>query len=142
MIECGVIVSTKDGFATIQMQKGDNCKDCNICDSFGGGFRSIEAVNHIGAKIGDRVEVEIKSYNLLKYSFLVFIFPILMLIGGYFAGISLFNNGETNEGYGILGAFIGLLLSFILIKTIDKLVGGNKKTYAQIVHLSAGSELK
>jgi len=136
MIECGVVVSTKDGFATIRMQKGEACKDCNICDSFGDGFRSIEAVNDIGAKIGEQVEVEIKSSNLLKYSFLVFIFPILLMIGGYFAGISLMNNGGSNEGSGILGAFTGLLLAFVLIKIIDKGLGGDKKTYAQIIHSS------
>ena len=139
MIECGVVVSTKDGFATIRMQKGDACKDCNICESYGEGFRSIEAVNDVGAEIGDQVEVEIKSSNLLKYSFLVFIFPVLMMIGGYFAGISLIKNGGSNEDYGILGAFTGLLLSFVLIKVIDKALGGNKKNYAQIIHSSVGS---
>jgi len=134
MIECGIVISAHNGFATVQMQKGDNCKDCTICDSYGAGFRSIEAVNNIGAQVGDSVEVEIKSSNLLKYSFLVFIFPIIMMIAGYFAGISIYNKGEIHEGYGILGSLTGLLLSFVLIKIVDKVWGGNKKTYAQIIH--------
>ena len=46
----------------------------------------MEAVNTIGAKVGDRILLHFKSGDLIKVTFLLYVFPVLMLLLGAVVG--------------------------------------------------------
>lgn len=135
MIEQGVVVSLNNEIATVQMEKGEKCQNCTVCDSMGTEFRTLEAVNRPGAQIGDRVEVEIKAANVLLYSFLLFIFPILLMITGYFTGTVITGNGGAKEGSGVAGSILGLVIAFVFVKIYANKIKGDKKIIAYVNHI-------
>ncbi len=134
MTEDGIVTSINNNLVTVQMEKGDQCKECNICETIGGGFRCIEALNTLNAKAGDRVRVEIEPKTMLTSSFLVFILPLIFLVVGYFIGSSL-GAESASEGYGILGGLLFLALSFVVVKYLDKYKSKNQQTYAKVIEL-------
>ncbi len=70
---------------TVQSSACKSCSSRHSCNaSSGGKEREVEAINSAGAKVGDRIQLAIKTSSLLKATFLLYVFPILcMLIGGF-----------------------------------------------------------
>jgi sigma-E factor negative regulatory protein RseC len=118
MQETGTIISIDGNNAVIQINRGEKCEGCNVCHAFGENKMRLEAVNNIGASVGDCVNVNIEPKNVIKSSMIIFVFPLLMLLVGYFIAIQFVP--PYTEGTGILGALIALALSFVIIKVTDK----------------------
>ena len=132
MREVGVVVSTSGLMAEVQFSKGPQCEGCHACD----GFRSDKDLgtllvrNAVGAKAGERVEVEIAPGALLTSAFLVFVFPLLGLAAGYVLASAVFH---ASQGMAVLGAFLGLGGAFLALKLWDRLFANRKKTTPVIV---------
>ncbi len=118
MQEIGTIVSLRGNKALIQVNRGDKCEGCNVCHAFGENKMQLEASNRIDAQVGDVVQVDINPGDVLRGSVLVFLFPLAMMIVGYFVGMRFSVNGT--EGAGILGALVALALSFLVVKFFDR----------------------
>lgn len=109
MIEQGkVIAILPDGLARVEFASTAGCKKCGICKMTGDRVY-IDASNELGAEVGEAVEVEIATKNVLWATFLLFILPIIGLVIGYFIG-------------NVLGAFILLGLTFLMVFLYDRLV--------------------
>ena len=119
MKESGIVVSAQKNFATIQIVRGEKCQGCTLCDDVGADKMQVQAMNRIGAGVGDWVEVEIEPGQVLGHSFLLFVMPILIMIVGYFIGSRL--GDGSGEGYGILGSLAGVALSFLILKGLNGL---------------------
>jgi sigma-E factor negative regulatory protein RseC len=52
----------------------------------GGNEMEVEAINEAGAKVGDRIVLSFRTSSLLKATFLLYVFPILVLILGAVIG--------------------------------------------------------
>ena len=118
MRETGEIISIAGDTATIQLNRGEKCDGCTACTAFGENKMKLEALNKIGAHVGDTVEVDVEPKQVIKSSMIVFIFPLLMMIGGYAAGINLIP--PYSEGVGVLGSLTALVAAFLIIKRVDK----------------------
>jgi len=129
MTEQGIVIAINKDVATIQMVRGEKCHNCKICDALGPNYRTLEAVNKPGANIGDQVEVEIKPANVLLNTFIIFIFPILMMIIGYFTGATLVGNNGAMQEAGIAGALLGVIIAFVLVKIIAQTRGDKIVAY-------------
>jgi len=73
--------------AWVKTAQSSACKACSARHSCNADSRSkereVEAVNLVGAKVGDLIQISIDSGALLKTTFLLYIFPVIcMLIGG------------------------------------------------------------
>lgn len=139
MKDIGIIIKTHGDLATVQMVRSKACDSCKACDAFGQKTMRIIAFNEIHAQEGDRVEFEIQPQNVYRHTFLIFIFPLLMMIAGYLIGISL-TPEPSGEGAGILGAAAFFGLSFLVIKKIDRHWGEKHKTSARIIRQSTDTE--
>lgn len=86
----GYIEKVSGNIATIRVKRdsacGDNCGNCNGCNS----IVLVEALNKINAKVGDKVEIELDSRTVINTAFIVYIIPIIALIIGYITGSYLF----------------------------------------------------
>jgi len=139
MREIGVIVSAQDEIVQVQIAKGERCVGCHSCVSLKPNLMQVEARNDIRAEVGKVVEVEIQARHVLGYAFLVFIFPILMMITGYLLAMRIANGRAiSGEGSGILGAIAGFALAFLAIRVIDTQWGRAHKSAARVVGYAAG----
>ena len=78
--------------------------------------------NPLNAKVGDNVEVEILPVFVIGASFLIFIFPLLFLIAGYFFGyylFPLFFQEGSPKNAGIIVSFLFFFVSWFFIRFID-----------------------
>ncbi|MBU1026834.1 MAG: SoxR reducing system RseC family protein [Candidatus Margulisbacteria bacterium] len=119
----------------ITFPKNSACKKCGACRLAGDGKVSIIAANKVGAKLGDKVEVEIATKGLVFGSLLVFVLPIVFLMAGYFLGfyaMLALGNAPAAEKVGILTAFVLFGFSFLLIKLFDNNLQKSKLFQAEI----------
>jgi sigma-E factor negative regulatory protein RseC len=84
--EQGLVVRVDHTGTWVKTGKSEACESCSskgACHTLGGGKEvEVPVLNPIGAGIGDRIVLKMDSSRLLKATFLVYMFPILMLILG------------------------------------------------------------
>jgi sigma-E factor negative regulatory protein RseC len=73
--------------AWVKTSQSSACKSCsarhNCNPDTKGQEREVEAINLVGAKVGDRIQISIETGSLLKATFLLYVFPVIsMLCGG------------------------------------------------------------
>mgnify|MGYP001826529038 FL=1 len=49
----------------------------------------VKAINSVGAGVGDRIVLSFETASLLKATFLIFVFPIILMISGAALGLIL-----------------------------------------------------
>jgi len=69
-------------------------------------------------QIGDKVKVSISSKVRIISALLVFGLPLISMFGFYLAAID-----YLAESYAIILGFLGLIVSFFVIRMIDKKIG-------------------
>lgn len=133
MQETGTIISLNRDKALVLINRRQNCHGCTACQPLGENYMQLEALNRLDARVGDTVEVMIEPRQIIKNSLIVFILPLLMMVAGYFAGVHLFSS--RNEGTGILGSLSALVVSFFLIRLIDRRSRQTAENDAAIVEI-------
>jgi len=129
----------KEDIAEVEFKSSSACSKCGKCSLGVSGDVFIEAVNKIGAKKGDKVEVEISS--VVSSSFIVYILPVIFIVLGYFIGVQvhpLWGLKISMESLGIVFALIFLFISFVLLKLYDLFVSKIGKPCAEIIRKVGG----
>ena len=78
--------------------------------------RHFKVSNKAFAKVGDEVQVSIPDGVLLRGAVKMYMLPLVLLLGGGFAGVSLAGDVAGRDVYAVAGAVLGLLLGFVLAK--------------------------
>jgi positive regulator of sigma E activity len=127
MTEKGTVLSASGGIAKIRLLKSEECEKCGVCSSGKNDeFSYAEAKYDIDISEGDTVLIKINPGFVLKFSFLLYILPLISAVLGYVAVFSIFKK----EGAGILASVIFLVLSFVLLFVLnDK---KRKNVYASV----------
>ena len=120
--EEGVVLRIDSDTAWVKTKKSKSCEGCSskgFCHALGSQDEmEVEAINAAGGKIGDRVVLNFDTSSLLKASFLLYVFPILCMLLGAFAGMklapSLNVNGST---FPAIGAFLFFGLSVLFVRS-------------------------
>ena len=106
--------------AWVKTTKTEACKACaarNTCHSVGGGKEmEVEAINHAGAQVGQKVVLSFDTSPLLKATFLLYVFPIIAMIAGALLGQQLAPNFDFDASFlpAIFGfSFFGLTILFV-----------------------------
>lgn len=88
--EEGVVIEINAGNALVTTTKTSACKGCaakSSCNAMGGGKEmKVEAINLVGAQIGQNVVISFETTPLLKATFMLYMFPIIVLLIGAFTG--------------------------------------------------------
>lgn len=135
MKERAKVIEKRDGKSLVEIIKTSACNQCDEKCMLAEDSHEIEAMevlvnDPIGAEVGNTVELEMGSKPILFSAFMVYLLPLIAIIVGYFAGSSWLNVFISNsEIAGILGSGLGFLLSFLLLKAIDRKAGS--KSYFQ-----------
>ncbi len=97
----------------------EGCASRKNCGAAGSGkSRKVEVINLAGAKVGDRVQVSIKTSALLKAIFLLYLFPILCMLVGGLAGQIISRIINTNESITSMIVAIGCFVAAMVVVRI------------------------
>ena len=84
--EQGIVLRTDSEAAWVKTVRSSSCEGCTAkgaCHSMGGGNEmEVKALNTAGARAGDRIVLSFETASLLKATFLIYVFPIILLIVG------------------------------------------------------------
>jgi sigma-E factor negative regulatory protein RseC len=76
--------------AWVRTSQSSACKSCSSrhsCTQDGKGKeREVEAINLVGAQVGDRIQISIETGSLLKATFMLYVFPVICMLCGGLAG--------------------------------------------------------
>ncbi len=81
-----------DGYAEVFVERESACSgDCHKCSGCGAAKQRVfvRAKNPVGAQAGDQVIVYSDDRQVFSTMLVVYILPLLLLLGGYFAGLAL-----------------------------------------------------
>lgn len=148
MNQQGYIVEIVDSVtAKLKLKRHSACASCGKCATTSEEKDIIvEVDNTIGAKVGDRVEVNMETVNVLKAALIAYTIPLVaLLLGtvGTFYGLKALNITSNVE---LISGGVGLiftLISFLILKKNDKKFRDSKE-YIPIVTriiVSSGSEI-
>ena len=127
MITKARVVSVNGDVATVVAKRTSACEGCHksaegcsVCSLMGeGGEITAEAENAVGARVGDTVEIESESKRVLFYGAAVFLFPIVMMLAGYWI-TSCFTESEI---WRCVAATVAVVLSFCVVWCYSRSVG-------------------
>jgi sigma-E factor negative regulatory protein RseC len=137
MREQGVVTRIISGrLVEVAFPRSEACEKCRACHGVGEGMLGVEAVNEVGAKREDVVEVEIPGGEVVRGSIIVFLIPIFMLVIGYLIG-SVFMRMIGLQGLvettGVVLSLVFLALSFMVINWYDKNIQQKEALRARII---------
>lgn len=121
----GYIIEIVDNkTAKLKMQRHSACASCGKCATTSEQKDVIvEVDNAIGAKVGDRVTVNMDSINVLKATAIVYMIPLVGLLGGTIATYYILQAAKVMSNIETISGGVGLalmLISFLILKINDK----------------------
>lgn len=131
MNQVGTVVEVlKDDKAKVLMRKHSACGDCGACQYGKENMQmNIVASNDISAKEGDTVEVDMESHDVLGAAFIIYVVPLVILVGGIMGSHFFLKNIESinTELYSALIGVILMTISFLVIKNFEGSFQRSKK---------------
>lgn len=127
-IEQGIVIGLANGggpTAWVETVRSNACESCasrESCNAGSAAIRKVEALNEVGARIGDRIQLSMSTAALLKATFLLYLFPILCMLAGAFIGNSLAGPlAASSSKTSLAGALLALIGALVIVR-----IGGNK----------------
>ena len=148
MNEQGYIVEIVDSVtAKLKLKRHSACASCGKCATTSEEKDIIvEVDNTIGAKVGDRVEVNMETINVLKAAFIVYTIPLIALLIGTVGTFYILNAINFNRNIEIISAIVGLIFTiivFLILKKNDKKFRDSKEYIPIVTRVitTSGSEI-
>ena len=123
MHRAAVVVADHGKIKEIEVSRETACEGCSqnkngtchACIMLGDGNRSMRtrALDELGAKVGDRVEVETDSKTVIKYAAEVFLLPIILGAAGYLIG-----ENFAWKLAPLVCSLIGFAMAFVYVKLV------------------------
>jgi sigma-E factor negative regulatory protein RseC len=124
-IEKGVVYKTGTAdppTAWVKVVPASDCGSCSARDHCNPGAetkaREVEALNPVGAKVGDRIQLTVATGALLKITFLLYLLPVLCMfvgaLGGYAAAPRM---GMDPTAVGAGASLFTLAVALVLVRS-------------------------
>ena len=137
MTESGKVVKTEGKYATVRIDKKDECGKCGMClFAANASYTEMRARNDAGAAVGDEAVVETAESGKTLSAVLVFLVPLLLIVLA--AVIGLFIIGK--EIWILLLSLIFILSWYTILGLFDKKLRKSDKFCARIVRITAKGE--
>lgn len=129
----------KGNKARILMKKHAACGECGACQHGKENMNlTISAVNDIGAQVGDVVEVNMDTQNVLGAAFIMYVIPLFFMLLGIGVSSYLLNKlgfGGQIEFYAVLAGFSLMAISFLIIRQFEDRFRNNRKYIPEITRV-------
>ena len=104
----GTVTELNGNKAKVVFTRSKACGDCHACVSFGSNQAETELTNTLGAKVGDRVSIELHSGSVFTASLIMYGIPLVALLAGVLIGS--FISDLFTAVFGIGAAVIAFLI--------------------------------
>jgi len=132
----GKIVKMNEDVAVISIKANDGCGDCDACShGSNDSVQVLDAINKIGAMMGDTVEFDMEISSLLGAAFIAYVIPLITMVGSIALSISIFKNtgyAQNAELYASIIGFGTLFLTLLVIRLFDDKMKESKRFMAKI----------
>jgi len=140
--EQGIVTKTDSRAAWVKTIKTGACEGCSArgsCHSLGNSAEmEVEAINEAGAQVGDRIVLLFETGSLLKATFLLYVFPILLLIAGAALGQEIAPYIDFNpSGLSALTGFSFFIAAVLIVKVRANKMALKKEYRPKIVKILA-----
>jgi len=144
--EQGIVIKTDSRTAWVKTIKSANWSGCSAkgsCHSKGAGEEmEVYAINEAGARKGDRIVLSFETSSLLKVTFLLYVFPILLLIIGAAVGQEMAPKFDFNpSGFSAIMGFIFFFAALLIIKTTANRLAKKNEYRPKIIKILTRSSL-
>lgn len=139
MDQVGIVKEVKGSDVVLEVRRvsacGTHCASCSAACEVPP--HMLTMANLVNAKIGDIVEIKGESRQILKYTFLIYIVPLVFLVlgialgNGYFKGMGY----ENYELLSFLTGIVGLAVSYLILKLIDNSVAKKNEVVLSITKI-------
>jgi sigma-E factor negative regulatory protein RseC len=138
--EQGVVIKTDAGATWVKTTKTGACEGCSArgsCHSSGGSEEAeVEVINEVGAKVGDRIVLSFETGSLLKATFLLYMFPILLLIFGAVIGQETASYFDFNpSGFAAVTGFSFFGAALLIVKLKANQLAQKKEYQPKIIKI-------
>ena len=115
MKQIGTVVEIADNMARVECDRQSACDMCENAEHCVEKCKKVyaTALNTVGAKTGDTVEIESDTKNVLLNAFVVFVIPIVLAVLSYFGADFFFGEGisvAVTMAVLVLSLFVSSLL--------------------------------
>lgn len=119
----GIVTAIHKNTAVVRLARHSACGECGACNHGGGDTKEmlVEALNEVGAAVGDQVLVDLESVQVVRAAFIFYAIPLIALLVGVFAGKAILDgmgySGNSDLGAAVSGtllmiaAFVGIRLN-------------------------------
>jgi sigma-E factor negative regulatory protein RseC len=140
--EQGIVIKTDSSAAWVKTIKTGDCAGCTArgsCHSLGNNAdMEVKAINEAGAVAGDRILLLFETSSLLKATFLLYVFPILLLIVGAVIGQEIAPHIDFNpSGLSALMGFSFFFAAVLVIKARANKMALKKEYRPKVVKILA-----
>ena len=139
--EEGIIIKVNPATAMVKTKQMTACESCtekDTCHSAGGGKKimEVEAVNTANAQLGDTVIVTFATSQLFKLSFLLYVFPVIVMIVGALMGERVAENFNANpSAWSAVMGFAFFFAAMAVVKLMDKKARKTGKYRPEIIKI-------
>jgi sigma-E factor negative regulatory protein RseC len=116
--ENGIVIGLRGGKARIRLERQEACSGCHGLCLFDENSRSMvaEAENALGARVGDRVKIELAGEGAARSGFILYILPLLSFLAGFVAGDAVGRSiGINSEVAGVISGIALVALTYFVI---------------------------
>jgi sigma-E factor negative regulatory protein RseC len=138
--EQGIVIKTDSSATWVKTVKSGSCAGCSArasCHTRGSGDEmEVKVINDAGAKVGDRIVLSFKTSSLLKATFLLYVFPILLLIVGAVFGQAIASKFDFDpSGLSAIMGFSFFFAALLIIKTTANKMARKKEYRPKIIKI-------
>lgn len=148
MNQQGYIVEIVDSVtAKLKLKRHSACASCGKCATTSEEKDIIvEVDNTIGAKVGDKVEVNMETVNVLKAAFIAYAIPLVSLLLGTVGTFYSLKAVNVTSNVEFISGLVGLIftfISFLILRKNDKKFRDSKEYIPVVtrVIVSSGNEI-
>ena len=136
--EKGIVTSTGAGTAWVRTLPSEACAGCPSCGTCNAQREDaeVEVINEIGARVGDRILIDIKTSAFLKATFLLYVFPIIGLLAGALLGVQAAGYyGYDSSACSALFGFAAFFLTAAFVRIQGNRMGQDRAYRPQIIRV-------
>ena len=120
--ERGIVMRVTPPTAWVKATRTEACKHCEArgsCNVIGDGKEvEVEAINEAGARVGDQIILTFETAPLIKAAFLLYVFPIIIMIIGALVGKHIAANISVDES--LLSMSFGVVFLLLAVLFVRK----------------------
>lgn len=141
MNKLGIVTATHSNTAVIRLACHSACSECGGCNHGGDGESKemlVEALNEAGAVVGDQVQVDLESVQVVRAAFIFYVIPLVALLVGVFAAKILLDRmgftAQSDMGAAVAGTLL-MILAFMGIRVNEGRMKKSGRYLSRVVEI-------